>query len=162
MKQTGFQNLPRSLVTLHASHVCWHVYGLLHRSERNYGEAIKSYLNALKHEPDNLQILKDLAALQIQIREVKVGDGEREGVLVGSGRLMIRFCVCWFLGADLSHVWGGDLFLSQGLVETRRKLLGLKPNLQQNWTAYALANHVAGNTETTVEAIDAFVKTLKV
>lgn len=54
------------------SHVCWHVYGLLHRSERNYGEAIKSYLNALKHEPDNMQILKDLAALQIQIREVKV------------------------------------------------------------------------------------------
>lgn len=54
------------------SHVCWHVYGLLHRSERNYSEAIKSYLNALKHEPDNLQILKDLAALQIQIREVKV------------------------------------------------------------------------------------------
>lgn len=33
---------------------------------------MKSYLNALKHEPDNLQILKDLAALQIQIREVKV------------------------------------------------------------------------------------------
>lgn len=54
------------------SHVCWHVYGLLHRSERNYAEAIKSYLNALKHEPENLQILKDLAALQIQIREVKV------------------------------------------------------------------------------------------
>lgn len=52
--------------------MCWHVYGLLHRSERNYAEAIKSYLNALKHEPENLQILKDLAALQIQIREVKV------------------------------------------------------------------------------------------
>ncbi|CAN0151077.1 unnamed protein product, partial [Hapterophycus canaliculatus] len=101
------------------SHVCWHVYGLLHRSERNYAEAIKSYLNALKHEPDNLQILKDLAALQIQIREVK------------------------------------------GFVETRRKLLGLKSNLQQNWTAYAVANHVAGNAETTVQAIDAFVKTLK-
>lgn len=57
------------------SHVCWHVYGLLHRSERNYAEAIKSYLNALKHEPNNLQILKDLAALQIQIREVKVSLG---------------------------------------------------------------------------------------
>lgn len=50
----------------------------------------------------------------------------------------------------------------QGFVETRRKLLGLKSNLQQNWTAYAVANHVAGNTETTVQAIDAFIKTLKV
>lgn len=47
-------------------------------------------------------------------------------------------------------------------METRRKLLGLKSNLQQNWTAYAVANHVAGNAETTVQAIDAFVKTLKV
>lgn len=51
------------------------MYGLLHRSERNYAEAIKSYLNALKHEPENLQILKDLAALQIQMREVKVRRG---------------------------------------------------------------------------------------
>ncbi|CAN0538061.1 unnamed protein product, partial [Laminaria digitata] len=50
----------------------------------------------------------------------------------------------------------------QGFVETRRRLLGLKSNLQQNWTAYAVANHVAGNAETTVQAIDAFVKTLKV
>lgn len=139
--------------------MCWHVYGLLHRSERNYGEAIKSYLNALKHEPDNLQILKDLAALQIQIREVKVGVIEREGVLIKFGRLMF---LCFGFLALIGSFGVGISLLSQGLVETRRKLLGLKPNLQQNWTAYALANHVAGNTETTVEAIDAFVKTLKV
>lgn len=139
--------------------MCWHVYGLLHRSERNYGEAIKSYLNALKHEPDNLQILKDLAALQIQIREVKVGVLEREGVLIKFGRLMF---LCFGFLALIGSFGVGISLLSQGLVETRRKLLGLKPNLQQNWTAYALANHVAGNTETTVEAIDAFVKTLKV
>ena len=30
------------------SHVCWHVYGLLHRSERNYLQAIKCYRNALR------------------------------------------------------------------------------------------------------------------
>lgn len=53
-------------------------------------------------------------------------------------------------------------YYPQGFVETRRKLLGLKPNLQQNWTAYAVANHVANNTEKTVQAIDAFIKTLKV
>eukprot|EP00752_Nemacystus_decipiens_P006712 g6035.t1 len=118
-KEEAHDHVRRGLREDLRSHVCWHVYGLLHRSERNYAEAIKSYLNALKHEPENLQILKDLAALQIQIREVK------------------------------------------GFVETRRKLLGLKSNLQQNWTAYAVANHVAGNAETTVQAIDAFVKTLK-
>ena len=70
----------RCLFGWERSHVCWHVYGLLHRSERNYAEAIKCYLNALKHEPENLQILKDLAALQIQIREVKVKEKKIEGV----------------------------------------------------------------------------------
>ncbi|XP_003376553.1 putative tetratricopeptide repeat-containing domain protein [Trichinella spiralis] len=30
------------------SHVCWHVYGLMQRSERKYDEAIKAFRNALK------------------------------------------------------------------------------------------------------------------
>ncbi|KAL7744606.1 hypothetical protein ACLKA6_017117 [Drosophila palustris] len=51
------------------SHVCWHVYGLLQRSDKKYDEAIKCYRNALKWEKDNLQILKDLSLLQIQMRD---------------------------------------------------------------------------------------------
>ena len=30
------------------SHVCWHVYGLIQRSDRKYDEAIKCYRNALR------------------------------------------------------------------------------------------------------------------
>ena len=51
------------------SHVCWHVYGLLYRSDMNYPEAIKCYRNALKWEKDNQQILRDLALLQAQTRD---------------------------------------------------------------------------------------------
>uniref|UniRef100_A0A7S1BP21 Uncharacterized protein n=1 Tax=Corethron hystrix TaxID=216773 RepID=A0A7S1BP21_9STRA len=51
------------------SHVCWHVYGLLHRSNRNYNEAIKAYKQALRIDPGNLQILRDLSLLQIQMRD---------------------------------------------------------------------------------------------
>ncbi|GMQ08765.1 hypothetical protein CsSME_00052353 [Camellia sinensis var. sinensis] len=47
------------------SHVCWHVYGLLYRSDREYREAIKCYRNALKIDPDNIEILRDLSLLQI-------------------------------------------------------------------------------------------------
>jgi len=82
------------------SSVCWHVFGLLHRSDRsvftntlpvhggsilptqqesiqltrhrltapayrNYGEAIKCYLNALRIDSNNLNILRDLANLQV-------------------------------------------------------------------------------------------------
>jgi len=52
------------------SHVCWHVFGLLHRSDRNYNEAIKAYKQALRIDPDNLQILRDLSLLQIQMRDL--------------------------------------------------------------------------------------------
>ncbi|KAG4383187.1 hypothetical protein GLYMA_13G027850v4 [Glycine max] len=47
------------------SHVCWHVYGLLYRSDREYWEAIKCYRNALRIDPDNIEILRDLSLLQV-------------------------------------------------------------------------------------------------
>ncbi len=49
------------------SHICWHVYGLMHRSDSNYKEAIKCYLNALRIDPGNQNILRDLSWLQIQV-----------------------------------------------------------------------------------------------
>ncbi|KAF2638010.1 N-alpha-acetyltransferas-like protein 15 [Massarina eburnea CBS 473.64] len=51
------------------SHVCWHVYGLLWRSVKNYEEAVKAYKFALRIEPDSQNILRDLALLQCQIRD---------------------------------------------------------------------------------------------
>jgi len=57
------------------SHVCWHVYGLLYRQDRNYPGAVKCYKQALRIDPVNQQILRDMALLQIQIRDL---DGFRE------------------------------------------------------------------------------------
>ena len=54
----------------HRSHVCWHVYGLLHRSSQNYTEAIKAYKQALRIDEENLQILRDMSLLQIQMRDL--------------------------------------------------------------------------------------------
>jgi predicted Zn-dependent protease len=51
------------------SHVCWHVYGLLYRSDNNYKEAIKCYLNALRIDPNNQNILRDLSWLQAQVQK---------------------------------------------------------------------------------------------
>ena len=47
------------------SHVCWHVYGLMYRSDRDYREAIKCYRNALRLDKENAQILRDLSLLQV-------------------------------------------------------------------------------------------------
>lgn len=60
--------LNRTLVSMQndlKSHVCWHVYGLLYRSDREYREAIKCYRNALRIDPDNIEILRDLSLLQV-------------------------------------------------------------------------------------------------
>ncbi|KAI9015949.1 NMDA receptor-regulated protein 1-domain-containing protein [Hyaloraphidium curvatum] len=51
------------------STVCWHVLGLIHRQEKQYDEASRAYLNALKFEKDNQQIIRDLTNLQIQRRD---------------------------------------------------------------------------------------------
>eukprot|EP00124_Ichthyophonus_hoferi_P004113 Ihof_evm2s415 gene=Ihof_evmTU2s415 len=53
------------------SHVCWHVYGLLYRSDKNYEEAIKCYRNALRIDKENIQIIRDLSLLQMQTRDLE-------------------------------------------------------------------------------------------
>ncbi|KAF9318792.1 N-alpha-acetyltransferase 15, NatA auxiliary subunit [Podila horticola] len=50
------------------SHVCWHVFGLVYRADKNYEEALKCYSQALRIDKDNFQILRDFANLQMQLR----------------------------------------------------------------------------------------------
>ncbi|XP_059371959.1 N-alpha-acetyltransferase 15, NatA auxiliary subunit-like [Carassius carassius] len=74
-KEEAYDLVRRGLRNDLKSHVCWHVYGLLQRSDKKYDEAIKCYRNALKWDKDNLQILRDLSLLQIQMRDL---EGYRE------------------------------------------------------------------------------------
>jgi tetratricopeptide (TPR) repeat protein len=99
------------------SHVTWHVYGLLHRSDRNYKEAIKCYLNALRMQPENQNILRDLSFLQVQLLDV------------------------------------------HAFVETRRKLLVLKPTQKQYWIAFAVANFLAKDYATSDHVLKKFLET---
>ena len=41
------------------------LFRLLYRADRNYAEAIKCYKNALRLDKENLQVMKDLALLQV-------------------------------------------------------------------------------------------------
>ncbi|XP_054262558.1 N-alpha-acetyltransferase 15, NatA auxiliary subunit-like [Macrosteles quadrilineatus] len=70
-KEEAYEYVRRGLRNDLRSHVCWHVYGLLQRSDKKYDEAIKCYRNALKWEKDNIQILRDLSLLQIQMRDLE-------------------------------------------------------------------------------------------
>lgn len=101
------------------SHVCWHVYGLLWRSVKNFEEAIKAYKFALRLEPTSAQILRDLALLQAQMRDY------------------------------------------QGYIQSRKQMLQERPQLRQNWTAVAVAHHMAGDLQSAENVLKAYEETLK-
>lgn len=87
-KEEAYNFVRQGLRNNLSSHVCWHVYGLLKRSDKKYEEAIKCYRNALKWDKDNLQILRDLSLLQIQMRDL---EGYKvSGVPKGSLRFALR------------------------------------------------------------------------
>ena len=95
-----------------------HFCRLLYRSDREYDEAIKCYKNSLRMEKDNLTVLRDLAQLQIQIRDLN------------------------------------------GFLETRQRLLELKPTNRQTWILLALAHHLLGNYELAATVLDSYETTL--
>ena len=69
-KEEAMESVKRGLKCNLQSHVCWHVYGLVHRSEKEFGTAIKAYVNSLRIEKDNQTVLKDLAILQVSVETI--------------------------------------------------------------------------------------------
>ncbi|RCI04721.1 hypothetical protein CU098_012779, partial [Rhizopus stolonifer] len=67
-KEEGYEYVKKGLLKDLTSHICWHVYGLLYRADKNYEEAAKCYANALKFNKNDINILRDYAVLQTQMR----------------------------------------------------------------------------------------------
>ncbi|KHJ95640.1 tetratricopeptide repeat protein [Oesophagostomum dentatum] len=82
------------------SYVCWHVYGLVQRSDKKYDEAIKAYKRALFLDKDNMQILRDLSLLQIQMRDYEGYKESRYHLL----RLRPTQKVSWIAYATAYHL----------------------------------------------------------
>jgi len=69
-KEEAYDLVRKGLKNDLKSHVCWHVFGLLYRQDRDYYEAVKCYRQALRIDPENIQILRDLSVLQIHGRDL--------------------------------------------------------------------------------------------
>jgi peptide alpha-N-acetyltransferase len=65
----AFEFIKKALFKNMKNFTCWHVYGILHRSNKNYDEARKAYVNALKYQPTNQNVLRDIGQLQVQLRD---------------------------------------------------------------------------------------------
>jgi len=105
------------------SHICWHVYGLLYRSVKNFEEAIKAYKFALKLDPDNNQIQRDLAILQIQMRDYQGHIQSRYTML----QARPKFRQVWTALAVAHHL-AGDLAEAERVLTTYEETLKTAPS----------------------------------
>ncbi|KAL9598223.1 MAG: hypothetical protein Q9219_004643 [cf. Caloplaca sp. 3 TL-2023] len=148
------------------SHICWHVYGLLWRSIKNYEEAIKAYKFALKLEPDSQQILRDLALLQIQMRDYQGYIQSRRTILQSkspSRQNNSNFRLNWTALAVAQHL-AGDLYDAERTLTTFEETLRSTPPKTDNEHSEALLykNTIiaeAGETERALEHLEALFKT---
>ncbi|KAK9454572.1 NMDA receptor-regulated protein 1-domain-containing protein [Dipodascopsis uninucleata] len=80
-KEEGHELIKKGLRCDLTSFICWHVYGLFYRTEHNYEEAVKCYTHALKYDPENTNILRDLGLLQFQMRNYEGAVNSRKTIL---------------------------------------------------------------------------------
>jgi tetratricopeptide (TPR) repeat protein len=85
------------------SSICWHVYGLIYKSDSNFVQAIKSYLQALKLDENNHNILRDLSFLQLQVRDYQGFLTSRTKILSSKGSMRtswVAFAIATYLTKD--------------------------------------------------------------
>jgi len=141
------------------SHVCWHVYGLLYRSAKNFEEAIKAYKFALKLEPDSQQIQKDLALLQMQMRDYPG--------YMQSRRSILQQRTSWrqnWTGLAIAQHLVGDLVDAERTLTTYEETLKAPPPKTdiEHAEAVLYKNSIIaemGETERALEHLNAVAKT---
>ncbi|XP_064636632.1 N-alpha-acetyltransferase 15, NatA auxiliary subunit-like [Lineus longissimus] len=148
-KEEAYEFVRKGLRNDLRSHVCWHVYGLLQRSDRKYDEAIKCYRNALKWDKDNLQILRDLSLLQIQMRDLEGYRDTRYQLLV----LRPGQRASW-IGYAMSYHLLKDYDMAIKVLEEYRKTQQVKPNDYEHSELLLYQNMVLREAGTLEEALN--------
>ncbi|OLN88039.1 N-alpha-acetyltransferase 16, NatA auxiliary subunit [Colletotrichum chlorophyti] len=105
------------------SHICWHVYGLLYRANKNFEEAIKAYKFALKLEPESTQIQRDLAILQVQMRDYAGYIQSRTAMLQARPQLRQSWTAL-----AIAHHLSGDLAAAENVLTTYEGTLKATPS----------------------------------
>lgn len=105
------------------SHICWHVYGLLYRANKNFEEAIKAYKFALKLEPESAQIQRDLAILQVQMRDYPGYVQSRQAMLQARPQLRQSWTAL-----AIAHHLSGNLSEAENVLTTYEGTLKSTPS----------------------------------
>ena len=140
------------------SHVCWHVYGLLYRSVKNFEEAMKAYRFALKLEPDSVQIQRDLALLQIQMRDYYGYVQSRRTMLQARPQLRHNWTAL-----AVAHHLSGSLSAAENVLKTYEGTLKNPPprtDIEHSEALLYRNNIIAemGETERALDHLESFAK----
>ncbi|EME89406.1 uncharacterized protein MYCFIDRAFT_55822 [Pseudocercospora fijiensis CIRAD86] len=119
----AFDLCKQALKNAMKSHVCWHVYGLLWRSVKNYEEAIKAYRFALKLDPESQQIQRDLALLQVQMRDYAGFAASRHQMLQARPQMRQNWTAL-----AVAHHLGGDLDKAENILHRFEETLKTTPS----------------------------------
>lgn len=133
------------------SHICWHVYGLLFRTNKNFDEAIRAYKMALKHEPESAQIQRDLAILQIQMRDYEGYVQSRRAMVQARPQLRQNWT-----GLAIAYHLAGDLEQAENMLKTYEETLKTPPSRTDLEQAEAVMyrNMIIAETGNTQAALD--------
>ncbi|KAL5042183.1 hypothetical protein BDW71DRAFT_149246 [Aspergillus fruticulosus] len=153
-QQEAFALAKEALKNDMKSHICWHVYGLLYRAEKNYEEAIKAYRFALRIEPDSQPIQRDLALLQMQMRDYQGYIQSRSTML----QARPGFRQNWTALA-IAHHLSGDLEEAEKVLTTYEETLKTPPPLSdmEHSEAMLYKNMIiaeSGNIEKALEHLE--------
>ncbi|PFH47386.1 hypothetical protein AMATHDRAFT_152156 [Amanita thiersii Skay4041] len=117
-REEGLELVKKGIRLDLTSHICWHVFGLIQKGEKNYEEALKSYAQALRFDKDNLNILRDAAQLQTQLRLFDALVETRHTIL----RLRPNLRQNW-IGLAVAYHLNGNLQEAKDTLEHYQKIL---------------------------------------
>lgn len=104
---------------------CWHTCASIYKQKKDFAEAAKCFQNALRLESDNLQIMREAASLQVQVRDLSNHTLSRFNILKQKPGMIQN----WIAFA-ISHHLRGDypsLFKALHSVDNIIKTAELKP-----------------------------------
>eukprot|EP00698_Gefionella_okellyi_P005500 TRINITY_DN15029_c0_g1_i1.p1 TRINITY_DN15029_c0_g1~~TRINITY_DN15029_c0_g1_i1.p1 ORF type:complete len:739 (+),score=130.85 TRINITY_DN15029_c0_g1_i1:209-2218(+) len=117
-RDEAFDFVRRGLRNSLGSANCWHVYGVLWRVERNYEQAVICFRNALKHDPESMQILRDLSMAQLMVRDFKGLQDSRKRLLISKPAQRNHW-----LGFAMAHHLAGNCNMALQIIDVYEKTI---------------------------------------
>jgi peptide alpha-N-acetyltransferase len=116
-KDEGNDYIERGVKNDPTSRITWHIRGLYYKALKNYPEAAKSYAKSYQYDQENFSVLRDLACLQIHVKQYGPLVESRKRLLIDNPGLRMH----WTGSAIAQHL-AGDV---KGAISTLEEFYSL-------------------------------------